>query len=153
MDNCDQEMGSTPYSGTIQDLTFNLFSALSDQCLSANALFWITVWITAEDHGLKAKVQAHGSMVHGLWALGRGWFVGYLGKLLDLGWFSSRNVLRLLGCLRLGPRLGWRIGTNDDLDFHSRGKNKISCLITQVWSGVLKYHNATIGLNFNRMLW
>ena len=42
-----QEMGSTPYQGTIQDLTFNLFSILADQHLSANALFWITVWITA----------------------------------------------------------------------------------------------------------
>ena len=42
-----QEMGSTPYPGTIQDLTFNLFSILADQHLSANALFWITVWITA----------------------------------------------------------------------------------------------------------
>ena len=42
-----QEMGSTPYSGTIQDLTFNLFSILADRRLSANALFWITVWISA----------------------------------------------------------------------------------------------------------
>ena len=40
-------MGSTPYPGTIQDLTFNLFSILANQHLSANALFWITVWITA----------------------------------------------------------------------------------------------------------
>ena len=38
---------STPNPGTIQDLTFNLFSILADQRLSANALFWITVWITA----------------------------------------------------------------------------------------------------------
>ena len=65
MDNCDQEMGSTPYSGTIQDLTFNLFSILADQRLSANALFWITVWITAVDHGPRAKVQALRSVVHG----------------------------------------------------------------------------------------
>ena len=36
-----------PYPGTIQDLTFNLFSILANQHLSANALFWITVWITA----------------------------------------------------------------------------------------------------------
>ena len=41
-------MGSTPYPGTIQDLTFNLFSILADNRLVANALFWITVWITAE---------------------------------------------------------------------------------------------------------
>ena len=32
-------MGSTPYPGTIQDLTFNLFSILANQHLSANALF------------------------------------------------------------------------------------------------------------------
>ena len=46
-----QEMGSTPYPGTIQDLTFNLFSILADNRLLANALFWITVWITAKVHG------------------------------------------------------------------------------------------------------
>ena len=40
-------MGSTPYPGTIQDLTFNLFSILADPYLSASALFWIKVWITA----------------------------------------------------------------------------------------------------------
>ena len=47
MESGAQEMGSTSYPGTIQDLTFNLFSILADQYLSANALFWITVWITA----------------------------------------------------------------------------------------------------------
>ena len=40
-------LSSTPYTGNIQDLTFNLFSTLADQHRSANALFWITVWITA----------------------------------------------------------------------------------------------------------
>ena len=58
-------MGPTPHSGTIQDLTFNLFSILANQHLSANALFWITVWITALDHGPRAKVQAPRSVVHG----------------------------------------------------------------------------------------
>ena len=58
-------MGSTPYLGTNKDLTFNLFSILADQCLSANALFWITVWIKALDHGPRAKVQAPRSVVHG----------------------------------------------------------------------------------------
>ena len=58
-------MGSTPYPGTNQDLTFNLFSILADQRLSANALFWITVWITALDHGPRTKVQANRSVVHG----------------------------------------------------------------------------------------
>ena len=42
---------STPNPGTIQGLTFNLFSILADQHLSANALFWITVWITALGRG------------------------------------------------------------------------------------------------------
>ena len=37
--------------GTIQDLTFNLFSILADNHLLANALFWITVWITDKAHG------------------------------------------------------------------------------------------------------
>jgi len=38
---------STPNPGTIQDRTFNLFSILADQHLTANSLFWITVRITA----------------------------------------------------------------------------------------------------------
>ena len=50
-------MGSTPYPGTIQDLTFNLFSILADPHLSANALFWITVWITAVGRGSWALVR------------------------------------------------------------------------------------------------
>ncbi len=50
-DNGAQEAGSTPYLGTISDLTFNLFSILAHQHLSANALFWITVWITALGRG------------------------------------------------------------------------------------------------------
>ncbi len=39
MDNGAQEMGSTPYLRTIQDLNFDLFSVLADRHLSANALF------------------------------------------------------------------------------------------------------------------
>ena len=58
-------MGSTPYPGTIQDLTFNLFSILADQHLTANALFWITVWITAMGRGPREAVQLHRSVVHG----------------------------------------------------------------------------------------
>ena len=50
---------STPNPGTIQDLTFNLFSILADQRLSANALFWITVWITALGRG--PRTASHGS--------------------------------------------------------------------------------------------
>ena len=67
-------MGSTPYPGTIQDLTFNLFSILADNRLLANALFWITVWITAK--------------VHGPWATDRGYwsiFLLRLGSLLGGG--------------------------------------------------------------------
>ena len=58
-------MGSTPYSGTIQDLTFNLFSILADPHLSTNALFWITVWITVTGRGPRAKVQANRSVIYG----------------------------------------------------------------------------------------
>ena len=53
-----QEMGSTPYPGTIQDLTFSMFSISADQHLSANSLFWITVWITAVVRGPRLAVQA-----------------------------------------------------------------------------------------------
>ena len=58
-------MGSTPYPGTMKDVTFNLFSVLTDQRLSANAVFWITVWITAMNHGPRDKVKAPRSVVHG----------------------------------------------------------------------------------------
>ena len=51
MDNGPQEMSSTPYPGTIQDLNFDLFSVLADRHLSANALFWMIVWITASGRG------------------------------------------------------------------------------------------------------
>ena len=55
-----KEMGVTLYLGTIQDLAFNLFSVLADQHLSANALFWITVWITAggRDPGKEFRVSS-----------------------------------------------------------------------------------------------
>ena len=52
MDNGAQEKGSTPNLGTIQDLNFDLFSVLAVRYLSANALFWMTVWITASGRGL-----------------------------------------------------------------------------------------------------
>ena len=52
---------SMSYPGTIQDLTFNLFSILADQRLSANALFRITVWITAMGRGPRAKSQTKSS--------------------------------------------------------------------------------------------
>ena len=62
-----QEMGSTPYQGTIQDLTFNLFSILADQYLSANALFWITVWITAvgRDPGTESRGSSFAALASG----------------------------------------------------------------------------------------
>jgi len=52
-------MGSTPYPGTIQDLTFNLVSILADNRLLANALFWITVRITAKVHGPRTTNQGY----------------------------------------------------------------------------------------------
>ena len=60
--------GSTPYSGTIQDLTLDLFIILADQHLSANALSWILASIRGlgtvfRTSGLAAVV----SMVLGIW--------------------------------------------------------------------------------------
>ena len=72
-------MGSTPYPGTIQDLTFNLFSILADQYLSANALFWITVWITAVGRGPGTASRGSSFAARVLWTPDR----GYLGWLLD----------------------------------------------------------------------
>ena len=82
-----QEMGSTPYPGTIQDLTFNLFSILADQRLSANALFWITVWITAV--GRDPRTASRGSSFAALasWTPDR----GYLGWLLNPDRLGSRG--------------------------------------------------------------
>ena len=80
-------MGSTPYSGTIQDLTFNLFSILADRRLSANALFWITVWITAvgRDPGTAARGSSFAARAS--WAANR----VYLGWLPDLDPIVSRG--------------------------------------------------------------
>ena len=79
-------MGSTPYPGTIQDLTFNLFSILADNRLLANALFWITVWITAK--------------VHGPWATDRGYWRRLSVRFGCLLGGRADNWARLL---RLGP--------------------------------------------------
>ena len=93
MGNGAQEMGSTPYSGTIQDLTFNLFSILADQYLSANALFWITVWITAV--GLDPGTASRGSSFAALpsWTPNR----GYWEWLRDLDRIGSRGGSLCLG--------------------------------------------------------
>ena len=80
-------MGSTPYPGTIQDLTFNLFSILADQRLSANALFWITVWITALGRGSWASALGSSFAARASWT--PDW--GYLGWLLDLNRIGSRG--------------------------------------------------------------
>ena len=37
-----------PYIGTISVLTFNLINSLEKQKIRSNALFWLTVWLTAE---------------------------------------------------------------------------------------------------------
>ena len=66
-----QEMGSTPYSGTIQDLTFNLFSILADRRLSANALFWITVWITAVGRGPRTASRGSSFAARASWTPNR----------------------------------------------------------------------------------
>ena len=94
--------GSTPYPGTIQDLTFNLFSILADQHLSANALLWITVWITAlgrvsgtASRGSSFAARASGTPKQGYW----GW-------LLDLDRVGSRGGACFSRCLRFGPRAG-----------------------------------------------
>ena len=80
-------MGSTPYPGTIQDLTFNLFSILADQHLSANALFWITVWITAVGRDPGTELQGSSFTARASLTPDR----GYWGKLLDLDRISSRG--------------------------------------------------------------
>jgi hypothetical protein len=86
-------MGSTPYPGTIQDLTFNLFSILADNRLLANALFWITVWITA-------KVRGPWTADRGYWSIFLPRFGCLLGGRADIG-------CRLL---RLGPCFwDWRL--------------------------------------------
>ena len=65
-------MGSTPYSGTIQDLTFNLFSILADRRLSANALFWITVWITATGRDPRTASRGSSFAARASWTPKRG---------------------------------------------------------------------------------
>ena len=74
------EKGSTPCLGTIQDLTFNLISILADPHLSANALFWITVWITAMGRGPVTASRASSFAAPASWTPNQ----GCLGWLLDL---------------------------------------------------------------------
>jgi hypothetical protein len=45
------EGGSMPYIGTISVLTFNLINSLAESVNRSNALFWLTVWLTAKGHG------------------------------------------------------------------------------------------------------
>ena len=80
-------MGSTPYSGTIQDLTFNLFSILADRRLSANALFWITVWITATGRDPRTASRGSSFAARASWTPNR----GYLGWLPDLDGLGLRG--------------------------------------------------------------
>ena len=97
-----QEMGSTPCPGTIQDLTFNLFSILADQCLSANALFWITVWITALGRGPGTVSRGYASRLPP-----RGRRTGVTGADCEIWIDLGQGVGRKFGgCLRLRP---WRV--------------------------------------------
>ena len=88
-------MGSTPYPGTIQDLTFNLFSILADQYLSANALFWITVWITALDHGPGTAPRGSSFAALASWTPDR----GLLGLVAGYGSKRAEGVARVLAGL------------------------------------------------------
>ena len=40
-----------PFIGTISVLTFNLINILAESVNRSNALFWLTVWLTAKDRG------------------------------------------------------------------------------------------------------
>ena len=42
---------SMPCRGTTYVLTFNLINILAESVNRSNALFWLTVWLTAKDHG------------------------------------------------------------------------------------------------------
>ena len=147
MDNGAQEMGLTPYSGTIQDLTFNLFSILLIRTCQPTPYF-------GYQSGKQpwAVVQGPRTQVRGPRALGLGSRIGATGA----GWWIWSELVRGGGvCWGGAARTsgGWWISKKAIEILILEEKIRISCLITQVWSGVLKYHNATIGLNFNRMLW
>ena len=45
-----------PCIGTISVLTFNLINSLAKYKTRSNALFWLTVWLTAEVQGSSAGV-------------------------------------------------------------------------------------------------
>ena len=98
MDNGAQEMGSTPYSGTIQDLAFNLFSILADRRLSANALFWITVWITAVGRDPRTASRGLSFAAPTSWTPNR----GYWGWLRDLGRIGWRGGAYTWGLVDIG---------------------------------------------------
>ena len=89
---------STPNPGTIQDLTFNLFSILADQRLSANALFWITVWITALGRVSGTASRGSSFAARASWTPDR----GYWGWLLDLDPIGSRGGAFVGGACRSG---------------------------------------------------
>ena len=91
-----------PYSGTIKGLTFNLFNILADQRLSANALFWITVWITAKDPGPRSKHLGPSTEVGGPWTLSRGLWTKFQASSFKLR--GSRRVDLEPGLLGLVAR-------------------------------------------------
>ena len=81
--------GSTHYPGTIQDLAFNLFSILADQRISANALFWITVWITAVSRDPGTASRGSSFAARAFWTPDR----VLLGLVAESGanWFKGRT--------------------------------------------------------------
>ena len=50
-----------PRYGAIRNLTFNLINSLAKLKIRSNALFWITVWITAEVQGSSFKRRGYWS--------------------------------------------------------------------------------------------
>jgi hypothetical protein len=50
-----------PYSGTNPVLTFNLINSLAKMAIRSNALFWLTVWLTAGGRGPRAECRGYWS--------------------------------------------------------------------------------------------
>ena len=49
------------HTGTILALTFNLINSLVKQQTRSNALFWLTVWLTAEVQGSRLERRGYWS--------------------------------------------------------------------------------------------
>ena len=117
-------MGSTVYPRIIQDLAFNLFSILADQHLSANALFCLTVWITASGRDPGKELRGSIFATPASWTTNR----GCCGWLLDLKRIGSRGGGVLCRCLRLGPRAGdgWVEAEKSNFDWTSHFPKRLA---------------------------